>query len=232
MQNKIAIILPVRDGGTERHKRITRCLDSYRRVTQGLSDIYLLHDDDECHIYDPILKNYPEVTNYCVKSGITLMEKINVHAMDIANEYKYIGFIGDDIVFKTKWEKEFLNWLSTEKYALAFANDLLHTTGELATHPFITSNMIKALGFYGLPVVTHHYFDNYWMKITKNVGKIKFFENIIMEHMHPVVNKAEQDSLYHIIEEKFNENQMNYNMYIFKYIKRDIQKILDYKEEE
>lgn len=231
MQDRIAIILPVRDGGVDRYKRIRNCLNSYRQVTQGLSDIHLLHDDDECHIYDPILKDYPEVKNYCVKSGITLMEKLNVHAMDIANEYKYVGFIGDDIIFRTKWEKEFIQWLSTKKYALAFANDLLHTTGELATHPFITSNMIKGVGFYGLPAVTHHFFDNYWMKVSRKIGEIKFFNNIIMEHMHPINNKAPKDLMFYRIEDDLEKNHAKYLIYITTNFDSDIKKILEYKEE-
>ena len=108
MQDRIAVILPVRDFGTDRHKRLIRCLDSYREMTEGLSDVYVLHDNDECHIYDPLLDEYPEINNLCVKSEINLMQKINVHALDIANEYKYVGFIGDDIVFKTKWEKHYM----------------------------------------------------------------------------------------------------------------------------
>lgn len=230
MKDRIAIILPVRDGGVQRHTRITKCLDSYKQMTEGLSDIYILHDDDECHIYDPILKNYPEIKNYCTKSGITLMEKLNVHAMGIANEYKYIGFIGDDIIFRTRWEKEFLDWLSTQKYALAFANDLLHTTGELATHPFITSNMIRGVGFYGLPAVTHHFFDNYWMKVVNKIGEIKFFDNIIMEHMHPIVNKAPKDSMYHKIEDDLERNHAKYLIYMTKNFDSDIKKILENEE--
>jgi SAM-dependent methyltransferase len=213
MQDKIAIILPVRNGGAERYKRITRCLDSYRQVTQGLSDIYLLHDKDECHIYDPIMEKYPEVINYCMPTGLTLVEKINVHALDIASKYKYIGFIGDDIVFRTLWEGQFVSWLSKQKYALAFANDLVHTTGGLPTHPFVTSNMVTTLGFFGCPAVGHHYLDNFWMDIARQVGEVKFFSEIIMEHFHPVVGKAPEDQMYHEIESKFEENNLKYREY-------------------
>jgi hypothetical protein len=230
MQNRIAIILPVRDGGVERYKRITRCLDSYRQVTQGMSDIHLLHDSDECHIYDPIMEKYPEVINYCIPSGLTLMEKINVHCLDIANEYKYVGFIGDDIVFRTLWESQFISWLSTQKYALAFANDLVHTTGGLATHPFITSNMIRALGFFGCPAVGHHYFDNYWESMASTVGTRKFFPQIIMEHMHPIVGKAPQDEMFHKIESKFEENYLKFNEYMKKNFENDVKKVLAYVE--
>lgn len=213
MQEKIAIILPVRNFKTERYKRISRCLDSYYEFTEGLSDIFLLHDDDECDIYDPILNNYPNVKNICIKSGITLMEKINVHALEIANEYNYMGFIGDDIVFRTKWESEFIKVLSSSSCNLVYGNDLMYQKGEHATHPFITSNMVKAIGFFGLPVVNHHYFDNYWIEMVKRVGKTTFLPKVIMEHFHPVMNKAEKDAGFFEIESNFRNNFDNFRKY-------------------
>jgi SAM-dependent methyltransferase len=230
MQDKIAIILPVRDGGVERYKRITRCLDSYRQVTEGLSDIYLLHDADECHIYDPIMEKYPEVINYCMPTGITLVEKINVHCLDIASKYKYIGFIGDDIVFQTKWESEFVNFMSKEDYALAYANDLVHIDGSLPTHPFVTSNMVTALGFFGCPAIGHHYLDNFWIDMAREVGAFKFFPEIIMEHFHPMVGKAPEDQMYYDIESKFGENNLRYREYKKNEFWKDVQKIKQNKK--
>jgi hypothetical protein len=232
MQDKIAIVLPVRNFGTERYERLPRCLDSYLEMTEGLSDVYVLHDNNECEIYDPILKKYPSINNLCIPSGITLMEKINVYAIDIANKYKYVGFIGDDIVFRTKWESEFVNFLSKEKFGLAHANDLIHVGGGLATHPFITSNLIKAVGFFGCPAVDHHYFDNYWMRMVGETGTVKYFPEIIMEHVHPIVNKAEKDALYHKIENEFLNNNIKYKEYIRKNFYNDANKIKNYIDKE
>lgn len=230
MENKIAIVLPVRNFGTQRYERLPRCLDSFFDMTENLADVFVLHDDNECDIYDPILAKYPSVNNLCIKSGLTLMEKINVPALDIANKYKYVGFIGDDIVFKTKWESEFINFLSSVKYGLAFANESSENAGTLAAHPFITSNMIKAVGFFGCPVVTHHYFDNYWQEITLTVGEVKYFENIIMEHRHPGMYKDVMDKLYRKIENDYEINKHNYALYKKIEILNDIKKIKDYKD--
>jgi hypothetical protein len=231
MQDRIAIFLPVRNFGTERYKRLIRCLDSYNEFTDGYSDVFVIHDNDECNIYDPIVANYPNVKTLCVQSGITLMQKINIHAMDIANEYKYMGFIGDDIVFRTKWEREFIDALSSHKFVLAYGNDLMYTRGDLATHPFITSNMFRALGFFGCPAVGHHYFDNYWMDMIQCVGLKKFLPSVIMEHMHPAMNKEEPDDGYITIESKFYENNVNYKMYIKdKHFENDVNKVLAYVE--
>lgn len=230
MQDKIAIVLPVRNFGTQRYERISKCLDSYLRMTEGLSDVFVLHDDDECDIYDPILAKYPSINNLCIKSGITLMEKINVHALDIANKYKYVGFIGDDITFETKWESEFIKFLSSVKYGLAFANENSQNSGGLAAHPFITSNMIKAVGFFGCPVVTHHYFDNYWQDMVLTIGNLKYFPNIVMEHRHPIYYKDIKDELFVEIEKNFELNRKNYYNYKKTEMLIDAMKIRKYQD--
>ena len=213
MENKIAIVLPVRNFGTERYKRLPRCLDSFLEQTENLCDVFVLHDDNECDIYDPILAKYPTINNLCIKSGLTLMEKINVPALDIANKYKYVGFIGDDILFKTKWESQFIEWLSGQKFGLAYANENSQYAGGLAAHPFITSNMIRAVGFFGCPAVTHHYFDNYWHEMTLTIGKVKYFADIIMEHRHPFMFKDIRDTLFHKIESESEMNKVRYYEY-------------------
>lgn len=231
MQDKIAIVLPVRHFGTERYKRLTRCLDSYLKYTDGLSDVFVLHDNDECALYDSILQNYPTVKNICVEAGITLMQKINIPAMEIANKYKYMGFIGDDIVFRTKWEQTFIDQMSSERFVLAFANDLMYTDGSLATHPFVTTNMVRAVGFFGCPAVSHHYFDNYWMDLVRTVGSVKFLETVIMEHFHLAMGKDVSDVGYEKIDSQFRESYNGFNSYKANgNFDEDVRKVLAYVE--
>jgi hypothetical protein len=224
MQDKIAIVLPVKDGGLGRHNRLIRCLASYKEMTEGLSDIHLLHDEDECDIYHPIAEQYPEIINYCIPTGISLMQKINVHALDIANKYKYVGFIGDDIVFKTIFESPFIQQLSSVDYGMVYGNDLVWE-GKLATHPIITSNAITAVGFFGCPAVEHNYFDNYWHIIFSNLGKSVYFPGIIMEHIHPINNKEEKDEIYYNIRRKMNTDEIKFERYKQTNLHEDLNKI-------
>jgi len=224
MQNKIAIVLPVRDGGLGRRSRVIRCLKSYYEITDGLSDIHMLHDKDECDIYHPIAEQYPQVINYCIPEGISLMEKINLYVLEIANKYSYIGFIGDDIVFKTNFEKTFIDYLSSVNHGMAFANDLVWN-GKLPTHPFMTTKTVIAVGFFGCPAVQHNYFDNYWKTIFEKLGTSKYFDKIIMEHMHAVVNKEDADPINLKIANKMYEDEINYYNYIEKNLENDLKKI-------
>jgi hypothetical protein len=224
MQNKIAIVLPVRDGGLGRHKRLVRCLASYQEMTEGLSDIHLLHDEDECDTYHPIAEQYPQIINYCIPTGISLMEKINVHALDIASKYKYVGFIGDDIVFKTRFESYFVQELSSFDYGMVYGNDLVWD-GKLATHPFVTSNAITAVGFFGCPAVEHNYFDNYWQTVFSSLEKVVYFPNIVMEHMHPVVRKEVTDEMSDEINSKLETDRIKFERYMNTNLTEDLNKI-------
>jgi len=224
MENKIAIILPVRDGGLGRHSRLTRCLESYYQITEGMSDIHLLHDEDECDIYHPIAEQYPEIINYCIPTGITLMQKINAHALDIASQYKYVGFIGDDIVFKTIFESPFIEQLSSAVYGMVYGNDMVWE-GKLATHPFITSNAITAVGFFGCPAVEHNYFDNYWHTVFSHLGGAVYFPGILMEHIHPINGKEVKDEIYNKIHRQLNVDEVKFKRYMDANLAEDLNKI-------
>ena len=227
MENKIAIILPVRDGRLGRSSRLIRCLASYIEMTEGLSDIHLLHDEDECDIYHPIVEQYPQIINYCIPIGITLMQKINVHALDIASKYKYVGFIGDDIVFKTKFEQIFIDLLFSMGFGMVYGNDMVW--GEkLATHPFMTSNAITAVGFFGCPAVEHNYFDNYWQAIFGSLNKIVYLPEILMEHVHPIVGKEVADNIYKEIENKLQLDEIKFTRYMSNNLVEDLDKIKNF----
>jgi hypothetical protein len=228
MLDKIAIVLPVIDAGAERHKRLIRCLASYYEVTEGLSDIHVLHDTNECNIYHPILEQYPEIFSYCIPTGLTLMEKINVHALDIANKYKYIGFIGDDIVFKTPFENQMISYLSKHTHAMAFGNDLIWN-GKLPTHPFMTSKTVLAVGFFGCPAVEHNFFDNYWEMVFNALDTKEYMPEIVMEHMHPMVRKENTDYLANVIADKLQLDKLKFSNYISRNLDLDLEKIRIYE---
>jgi len=231
MLDKIGIILPVRDGNNGRVERLTRCLDSLFAHSDNLSHVFVIVDSDEVEKYS-FVDNYDSelVTKVVAPYGITLIQKINYWAIEVAEQYKYVAFIGDDIVFRDRWEKEFIDFLSQHKYALAYANDL-HQGERLATHPCITSNMIKAVGFFGCPAVQHNCFDNYWMNIIYHVGEKKYFPHIIMDHMHPHAGKAGHDNISHQINNLLYQDCADFDRYMSENLDSDIKKIMEYEND-
>jgi len=222
--DRIAIILPVRDAGTGRSERLMKCLSSWAGNTEGLSDIHIIIDEDDVQNFGKLYE-YKDKFNIHVKpTGLTLMEKVNTIGLDIAYLYKYICFIGDDIIFQTKWESEFINYLSSVPAGLAFANTLDRGDSNLLpTHPCITSNLVKAVGFYGCPAVHHNYFDNYWRDIAESVGYIKYFKHIVMDHSSRMLD--EKDYIFWDIVNKQSDDGIRYKEYKDKFFESDLQKV-------
>ena len=77
MLDKIGIVLPVRDGGTGRSERLKRCLDSYIDVTEGLSNIFVIVDEDEIETYS-FLEDYL-VTVKIVPAWLAVIVSVSVN---------------------------------------------------------------------------------------------------------------------------------------------------------
>jgi hypothetical protein len=227
-QDKIAIVLPVRDQGTGRAKRVMNCILSWQEYTEGLSDIHIIIDEDDTQYFDNVFANKDKLFIHVKQAGLTLMQKINTVGVDVADIYKYVCFIGDDITFKTKWESEFINYLSSVPAGVIGANTLDNNEPDKrywSTHPCITSNLIKAVGFYGCPAVHHNFFDVYWADVAKEIGYNKYMPEIIMDHRKDMVKMDFEDSLYIKAMELQKTDKPRYEDYKRLHFYDDIDKI-------
>lgn len=224
--DKIAIILPVRDAGTGRSQRLIKCLNSWAKTTEGLSDVHIIIDEDDVQYFDYLTQDRDGIYVHVKPAGLTLMEKINTIGVDIAYTYKYMVFIGDDIVFKTTWESDFIEYLSSVPAGLVYGNTLdLPDHIDWGTHPCITTNMVRALGFYGCPAVVHNFFDNFWSEIAKELGTEKFMPDVIMDHRRI---GWEPDAIYHKVSGLLESDREKYEEYKATKFEEDLQKIKDY----
>lgn len=222
----IGIILPYRSGETDdRLNQLLEAVESWKDQTEGLSQLYIIVDDDQ-NIWGnaAFSEKYGDIEWLTVPTGLTLMEKLNYHALEIADKHEYIQFLAHDIVLQTPWESQFIDFLESVPFGMAYGNDLVHN-GRLATHPCIKSSMIKAVGFYGCPAVEHNFFDNYWMDISRSLGFIQYFPQVIMEHNHPIVGKAPNDSLSKKVADLLESDQVKYQSYMTANFASDVQKI-------
>jgi predicted protein tyrosine phosphatase len=224
MLDRIALILPIRYAGEERKKRLKNAINSWHRQSEGLSDLHVIIDNDNIEEFD-FLYSVKEIESITVQSAEnTLMQKLNTIALDIASNYKYMAFTADDIIFETPWESRFIDYLKSVPYGVVYANDTIH--GEnLPTHPCVSSNLVTALGFFGCPAVSHNYFDNFWMSIGTELGYIKYFDDVIMRHIHPLAGRAPLDELSFKVFYSMNSDGDGYAEYMSKNFAEDIEKI-------
>jgi hypothetical protein len=85
------------------------------------------------------------------------------------DDYDVIGFVGDDHRFRTP------SW---------------------ATHVFVSTPIIKALGWLALPDCCHLYLDNAWMYLGGHLDRLHYMDDVIVEHEHPLAGKASWDEGY------------------------------------
>lgn len=209
MKKDIIVIVPSRSNGTGREKNVERFIQHWMLFTEGHSDICISLDEDDEHYYD----RYEGVI-YTVNPNERLGPKMNTAASRFKDQYKCIAFFGDDHVIKTKWETEILEYFEDNGgVGIAYGNDLLQ--GErLPTAVCMTSNIINALGYMIPKTLLHMYADNFWFDIGRATNSIKYFPDIIWEHMHPDIGKAVRDAQYKYAADVVSHDLNAYSLYM------------------
>ena len=105
------------------------------------------------------------------------------------------GHVGDDHLFRTPgWDIE-INMTLLAEPGVAYGNDGFQ--GEaVPTAAFVSTKVVKALGWLALPTAHHLYIDNTWRRLGEELGSLHYLPDVLIEHMHPAAGKAEMDAGY------------------------------------
>lgn len=118
---------------------------------------------------------------------------LNAAAQALSHSSHILGFIGDDHRFRTQgWDSMVEKTL--EHGGICYGNDL--SRPDLPTQVFMSSSIVRALGWMCLPGAKHLYLDNTWKTLGEKAGCLYYLPDMIIEHMHPVYGKAEHDAGY------------------------------------
>lgn len=169
--------------------------------TGATSDLYVRVDDDDSKMEDylKIINKFPfELYSFKFEilhgTRIRIGPVLNSLGPELAEIYSSVGFLGDDHVPRTS------GWDSSLAFAvsgggIAYGNDLLQ--GEaLPTAVLMSSDIIRATDQFCPPHQLHLYLDNYWLDLGKELGRIVYLPEVIIEHMHPGIGKASSDAVY------------------------------------
>jgi hypothetical protein len=131
----------------------------------------------------------PEATGDLVKATNTVATRIALE-----DPTAIIGNLGDDHLCRTSgWDR--LVTAALAEPGIAYGDDLLQGR-HLPTAPFISAAIVNALGWYALPRCRHLYIDDAWRELAGEIGILHFLPDLVIEHMHPAVGKAESDAGY------------------------------------
>ncbi len=202
--------------------------------TRVHADLLVAVDDD-----DPNLEEYQRVMagfsgfkwlHFHVGERMRLAGTLNylavAHSSDI-DGYAHIGFMGDDHRPRTSiWDGLMAAKLRKMKTGMVYANDLFQREN-LPTSVCMTSDIIRTLGYMVPPTMTHLYLDDFWLRLGRDLGRIEYMENVIIEHVHPHAGKAESDAQYEELNStaQHNADKHAFETYLRKGYAADLAKL-------
>ena len=174
-----------------RPKRAASMATSARNTAEGPVRIVIAIDPDD------------DIAGYRLrcKDVVVLPERLgytgtlNRLAREHWDEHDILGAFGDDVQFLTRgWDRIITDTLATP--GIAYGNDLVHAAGH-PTAIWMSSVIAKALGYLAIPQSRHLWVDDAWKELGLRTGTLRYVPEVIVEHMHPAVGKADMDATYH-----------------------------------
>ena len=195
MSKEIAIIIPSR----ERPHKIKSLHEQWFQLTNDKihTDCHIVLDSDNENTYERLPGFIYHIVDTNGKRGVVI--PLNIVANRIVDQYKYIGFIGDDHIPRTNdWNLKMYNKLEENgKFAMVYGNDL-YQQEKLCTHIIMDAEYIKQLKYFSHPLFSHLYCDTLWMYMGKRKNNIHYLPDVIIEHLHFTVQKSAVDNMYRV----------------------------------
>ena len=121
------------------------------------------------------------------------------------DSYDVLMWLGDDCVFRTPgWDEIMLAALEDlGGTGWVYADD--KRRADVPEHWMVSSDVVKALGWFYPPHVVHYYVDNSIAELGKRSGLIRYCPEAVIEHLHYSVagSKARKDRVYSQTEKLF-----------------------------
>lgn len=151
-------------------------------------------NDRKLHEYIELLEDVPCDLIVVPRDQTGSMNKaLNYAAAERVDSCDVLGFIGDDHRFRTKgWDRMLASAFDLIGGGFIYGDDLAQREN-LPTQVFISSSIVKALGWFGLPDARHLYLDNTWKTLGEKADCLYYLPDIVIEHMHPAYGKAQWD---------------------------------------
>lgn len=186
---------------------------------------------------DPDLDRYREavaevgdvrVTVAAVTGG-RMSAALNETAVSVAADpaIEAVGFMGDDHRPRTPgWDVAYLTALRELRDGIVYGDDGLQHEA-LPTQCAMSASIVRTLGWMCPPVLRHLWIDNFWLDIGTRAGCLRYLPDVLVEHMHPYVGKAEMDEGYVRVNalEMIDADRGAYEVYAAERLAGDVEKV-------
>lgn len=230
----VVVVVPSRGRPDAARLTLEAILDTVVRVSTKVV-LAVDADDPEINGYvelvrRPIHFQYREAPRLVVllpeETG-DLVRATNTVSMRIAREDPrcVIGNLGDDHRPRTAgWDRAVLEALATP--GIAYGNDLLQGD-RLPTAPFISAELVLALGWYALPTCRHMYIDDVWRSLGEGLGVLRYLPDVVIEHMHPGAAKGELDEGYRRADASTEDDRRAFEVWRQRFRDADLEAVRD-----
>jgi len=165
-----------------------------------MSEVILVADDD-----DPVAPGWLGTIEANRRAGVPVGMRIgmrmsfpmktNIVVHDNPDRTLYMS-VDDDEVFRTPgWEERYLDIAESHKYAVIWANDL-HNRERSPCGFAATNALVRFLKWFAYPRVDNLEVDRVLGDLSQALDIAFYLDDVIIEHMHPVLGKSEIDQTY------------------------------------
>lgn len=200
--NDLLVMVPTRG----RRKQCERLLESFEK-TATCADILFITDCDDQDTYAGM--DWHDNPVAVLEPRAFLQQKLNKAAEAVAGTYSVLMWAADDCVFRTEgWDRLMLAALEDlGGSGWVYADDKRRS--DVPEHWMVSSDVVKALGWFYPPAVQHYYGDNSIAEIGKRAGLIRYCPEVVIEHLHYSVAKStRRDKVYSQTEKLFGASDL------------------------
>jgi len=190
-----------------RRENCERFLKSFTEATDS-AELVVITDADDQDTYRDM--DWGTGTHAVLDSGDTRVgttAKVNHVASITADDYDALMYIGDDHVFTTPhWDTILLGALEgMGGTGIVYPDD--RRRSDIPETVVISSDIVRALGHFAEPMLTHYYIDNVWAELGRRAGLLRYCPEVVLEHLHYTTKPAvEHDSTYRSAEELWGQS--------------------------
>ena len=183
-----------------RPEGLKRFIKSVKETTTECDMVFGFQDSDP-ERYDNILVAEPH-GDWLELGNIGIINKLNA-LMEFAPGYDYYTIGSDDVVMMTKnWDQIVLNSAETlekqlgHRHIVLYGDDGIHGQ-KLCTHPIISKEFIKTVGwFYPPGYMRHLYADNAIGLLAGNSNCLGYMDAVKLDHRHFIKDRSLMDDNY------------------------------------
>jgi hypothetical protein len=212
----------------ERPANVARFAEAAARTMSGAGEVLFIFDEDDPLLNENIASAHrPGRWPYGVRVQPRLITgpKLNFAARVYAGAYPVLMFTGDDTVPATQWwDTEILKTISAMGGAgMVYPNGLGRT--DIPEHVAISSDIVRALGWFVYPGISHYYCDNVWADLGNGAGCLQLREDVVLEHHNVLYGKGPRDHVLRIAENHAAADYAAYQDWCAQHRDTDIQTV-------